>query len=801
MISLHTRNILAVISLLLIPILSWGQGAGDLDLSFNSAGTGANSTVRTTAVQADGKIIFGGDFTSYNGTSRNKIARINADGSLDATFNPGTGADDGVYTTALQADGKILIGGYLTSYNATSRNKIARLNADGSLDTSFNPGTGAVSRVRTTAVQADGKIIIGGEFTSYNGTSRNYIARLNADGSLDATFNPGTGANNFVSTTALQTDGKIIIGGDFTSYNGTPRNYIARLNTDGSLDTSFNPGTGANINFFTSAVQSDGKIIIGGNFTSYNGTSRNRIARLNTDGSLDATFNPGTGANHYVYTIALQADGKIIIGGWFTSYNGTTRNRIARLNADGGLDANFNPGTGVNDEVFTSAVKADGKIIIGGGFNTYNGTSRNYIASIYSNSCTTPPTPTITGATTFCAGGSTILTSSAPTGNLWSNGDTTRTITVMASGNYTVRVVSGACTSAFSSAVAVSVTPLPTSPIILGNSTFCSGGSTTLTSSSATGNLWSNGARSQSITITEAGNYTVKVISGNCTSAVSDTFRVIVNRPTSSSIAQTICQGSSYQFGGLPRTTAGIYNNTLTNSLGCDSVVTLELTVNPLPTTPIISGNNTICAGDSTILTSSIAIGNLWSTGDTTRRITVTTAGSYTVRAIAGPCTSNNSIAIIVTEEPTPEIPVIRATRTNLIGSDSCVLTVNNLTPNAVYEWSNGQLGRRIVIRNSDTVRVRAVLNNCASDYSIPVIITGIANKALASVLQVFPNPATDKVTINTNGTGTLEILNTLGQVVITQPATETNEIDVSKLNHGVYIVRFNGASQKLVVR
>lgn len=134
--------------------------------------------------------------------------------------------------------------------------------------------------------------MIGGGFTAFNGASRNYIARLNADGSLDTSFNPGTGRNRWVDTTAIQADGKILIGGDFTSYNGTSINRIARLNEDGSLDTSFNPGTGAGNWVFTTALQPDGKILIGGFFTSYNSISRSGIARLNADGSLETSFNP-----------------------------------------------------------------------------------------------------------------------------------------------------------------------------------------------------------------------------------------------------------------------------------------------------------------------------------------------------------------------------------------------------------------------------------------------------------------------------------------------------------------------------
>ncbi len=359
---------------------------GTVDNSF-AVGTGANSSVVTTAIQSDGKIIIGGGFNSYYGTVRNYIARLNANGTYDNSFAIGTGANNSgwvstVWATAIQSDGKIMIVGLFESYNGTARNCIARLNADGTLDNSFAVGTGANNTVFTTAIQSDGKIMIGGWFTSYNGTARNYIARLNADGTLDNSFAPGTGADNYVWTTAIQSDGKIMIGGNFNSYNGTVRNYIARLNANGTLDNSFNPGTGANNEVLTTVIQSDGKIIIGGAFTSYNGTGRNYIARLNADGTLDNSFAPGIGANNKVRTTTIQSDGKIMIGGDFTSYNGTVINRIARLNADGTLDNSFNPGTGANSSVWTTAIQSDGKIIIGGDFLSYNGTGRNRVARI-----------------------------------------------------------------------------------------------------------------------------------------------------------------------------------------------------------------------------------------------------------------------------------------------------------------------------------------------------------------------------------------------------------------------------------
>ena len=386
--------------------------AGDpasLDITFNP-GTAADSGVTALAVQPDGKIVIVGWFTAYNGTARSRIARLNVDGSLDTSFNPGSGVECigapwcAVWAVAIQADGKVVISGDFNRYNGRERIRIARLNTDGTLDESFNPGTGTNWAPLGLAIQNDGKIIIGGDFVTYNGTPRNNIARLNADGSLDTSFNPGSGAGpapgvwrGLVYSVAVQPDGKILIGGEFTRYDGYDRNRIARVNTDGSLDTSFNPGSGANgdVGRNSIAVQPDGKILIAGAFTSYNGTLRNRITRLNSDGSLDATFSPGVGASNTVSGLALQVDGKVIIGGDFTAFNQVARNRLARLNSDGSLDTAFDPGEGANQNVGPIAVQTDGKIVIGGDFTRYGGTAINRVAQLTGNRppIPSPPTP------------------------------------------------------------------------------------------------------------------------------------------------------------------------------------------------------------------------------------------------------------------------------------------------------------------------------------------------------------------------------------------------------------------------
>ena len=383
--------IIFFLSILNCPTQDSGSGGGNnddqiiyyghLDTSFDT-GTGPDNVINSIAIQSDGKLIIAGDFSSYNGTSIRRIARINPDGSLDLTFDPDNSVNGFIDKVAIQSDGKILLAGSFSSYNGTTRNNLARINSDGSLDASFDPGVGADSRVKTITIQSDEQLLIGGYFVNYNGISRRHIARINTDGSLDTSFNPGNGATSTVISILEQSDGKILIGGNFGGYNGNLRNCIARINTDGSLDVSFDPGNGAN-SFITSlALQSDGKIIIGGFFTSYDDIPINHIARINTAGSLDLSFDPGNGANDLINSLAILSDGKIVIGGNFTSYNDISRNHIARVNADGSLDTSFANGNGANENINSIIIQQDNKILIGGEFTSYNDTLINYIARI-----------------------------------------------------------------------------------------------------------------------------------------------------------------------------------------------------------------------------------------------------------------------------------------------------------------------------------------------------------------------------------------------------------------------------------
>ena len=362
---------------------------GSIDESFDP-GTGANSWVVAIALQPDGKILIGGIFEQVFGVERISIARLNPNGSLDASFNAGSGATSmgftsWVHTIAVQEDGKVLIGGDFDKVNGVERANIARLNPDGSVDTSFGAQGGPSGRVQDLALQEDGKVVIGGRFINVAGSPRNYFARLDTDGSLDTTFDPGSGANGWVQAVAVQPDGKVLIGGQFISVNGTTRNRIARLDAIGTVDISFNPGAGADNEVNDIAIQEDGKIVIAGGFAKVNVITISNLARFNTDGSLDTEFNTGSGPDNFLKAVVIQPDGKVLIRGVFNKVDGTTSNHIARINADGSLDTGFDTSSGPNGHVLSAAVQNDGKIVIGGNFTQVGTTGRNFVARLRAN--------------------------------------------------------------------------------------------------------------------------------------------------------------------------------------------------------------------------------------------------------------------------------------------------------------------------------------------------------------------------------------------------------------------------------
>jgi uncharacterized delta-60 repeat protein len=369
------------------------------DIPFDSSfliGNAANNSLFPTALQTDGKIIVAWWFTWFNGVSINRIARLNPDGTVDGDFinNLWSGANNFVHWIVVQSDGKILVWWDFTAINWIARNRIARLHADGTLDTSFTtPWLWANNRIRIAAVQTDWKIVIWWWFTTYDWLSRSWITRLNPDWTLDTTFITWswtvwpTPFERLVQTLAIQGDWKIIIWWQFISYNGIPVGRLARLNIDGSLDTSFDTNVWATWWtqpwVYSIVILDDGKLLVSWkSFTSFNGIARNRIVRLHGDWTVDMTFDPGVWFNDEVRKLEIDKNWKIYAWGNFTTYDGIARNRIVRLNSDGSLDTLFDPGNWLNWLVWWITIQSDGKMIPSWDFTDYNGTGSNRITRL-----------------------------------------------------------------------------------------------------------------------------------------------------------------------------------------------------------------------------------------------------------------------------------------------------------------------------------------------------------------------------------------------------------------------------------
>jgi uncharacterized delta-60 repeat protein len=464
---------------------------GKIDKSFN-AGIGTDGNINTIAVQSNNKIMIGGDFTSYNGTPVNKVARLNANGSIDKNFKAGIGADNSILKIVVQSDEKILVAGRFTKYNNIPAKGLVRLYKNGSVDTTFNAGiSDSLSYIHQMALLSDGKIIITGKARNFNGDFINSIItiRLTSTGERDYTFqqckfsvgdlyptinsigiesdgnlllagtnedggssapyhgllirvnergeilkrmgtfwinsmmvlndgkimalgfdNPDWGiikrrvvrmnkdltidstfilqdknvyadpSESSIQTLSLQLDGRVIVGGNFFEINGLLASNIARLTPDGKFDDSFNQRRGCNGIVYASAV-SNGKVIIGGEFSRFNYQPVHNLTRLKKTGEWDSTFDTGCGTNGKIYTIAVQSNGKILIGGDFTSYNGNSCGNIVRLNTDGSYDKTFKNAK-TNGIVRKITIDKNDKIIIGGDFTTVNSMSRIAAARI-----------------------------------------------------------------------------------------------------------------------------------------------------------------------------------------------------------------------------------------------------------------------------------------------------------------------------------------------------------------------------------------------------------------------------------
>lgn len=363
---------------------------GMVDTGFAHPSFTVAGSVRSFVSDPGGQTVFVGSGSVAGSTVINGIGRLSESGALDTPFNRLAATTPlPVLAVARQADGKYLVGGAFSTLRGQMAYGVGRLENGGGVDTSFDTLPGANGLVRALAVQADGRIFVGGAFSSFGGQPRHGVARLHPDGSLDASFNPVFLADfdeADVYALLLQSDGKLIIGGALRTealnspFTGGYSSGVLRLNADGSLDTSFDVGAGAHATgavsttriVFALALQANGSVLVGGEFTAFNGNPAPGVARLSSVGAVDVPFLTALGAttNGSVRSLDIQPDGRILVSGDFTAMGGAFRFYLARLRSNGALDADFDaalPQThsgGLAAFSHKAALLRDGKILV-----------------------------------------------------------------------------------------------------------------------------------------------------------------------------------------------------------------------------------------------------------------------------------------------------------------------------------------------------------------------------------------------------------------------------------------------------
>jgi uncharacterized delta-60 repeat protein len=363
----------------------------------SASSTGVDNYVRRIGIQQDNKIIIAGYIAAYNGQSGTNVhnfIRLNENGTHDDTYYMAHfgGLDREVYDLEVLPDDSIIMAGSFFEWpNHTPLGGIVKLNAGGlSVDLNgLNPRfDGAVNALD---IDSSGNIYAVGNFTTYGGVTKKGFARLDSDGVLDTAYTSGTGfekegGSMYISDISLDSNGDPYMVGNFDAFNGTSTTAkIIKLNSDG-IDTNFSAGTGFDTIPTLVQVDPNGKIIVKGEFTTYKGQSVPNIVRLNADGSIDSTFDAGTGFTggslSAVNKIIFQDDDKIIMVGDFAEYDENSSPKIVRLNTDGSYDETFAVGTGFNAEVYDAVFDMNGDLIIAGFFSEFNGETANRIARL-----------------------------------------------------------------------------------------------------------------------------------------------------------------------------------------------------------------------------------------------------------------------------------------------------------------------------------------------------------------------------------------------------------------------------------
>ena len=405
---------------------------GSVDLAFNAnIANGPDAVVNDLKLMGDGSIYIAGNFKFYNGFNRASVVKLNSDGSLNSTFNAGSGGvgAGGIVTSIevgpnqsfffvggqfnnifngitgpkalvrltaqgnvdisviptnitgiindikiLPGNSSIVVGGLFSISGNTPISNLARFDfSTNSFFTGFNAQVPASDAIRQILVSGSNLVVVG-NFTSINTSPRGRIARINnlSSGGLDPIFANGYGANDQITCIAPESNGGFVVGGNFRKFDNTSRAFAARISANGLVSNPLTLNSGVDRSAHALAIQKDNRILVGGEFGYFNSNFRNGITRLLENGNVDASFNPLNGVDGSIHAIAVQPDGRILAGGKFSIFNDASKNGLVRLLPNGNPDNGFFT-SGTNDSVLCIAVQPDGKILVGGNFFTFGG--------------------------------------------------------------------------------------------------------------------------------------------------------------------------------------------------------------------------------------------------------------------------------------------------------------------------------------------------------------------------------------------------------------------------------------------
>ena len=745
---------------------SYAQQDGSLITTFNSfLPTGFHSLAMDT--DSAGNVIIGGTI-NYTTPAVYKL-----DGSTGAIlFTVAASALTGmtnVTAILVQTDGNILVGGLIATGGFQS--KIIKINASGNAVAGFTTSLPYQFELKTIAQQSsanNNRVLVGGRNYDY-GILQPFYA-LNSNGTIDTTFNSGlnafdnTQANNWINIISIDPADNIFIGGNFTSYNGTARNQLAKLNPNGSLNTSFNytgiSGTTGGIDAI--AIQIIGtseNIFVGGSFSA-SGSKKNLIkinssTAVNSSGiaigtaTIESTFGSSSMFNDIVYgvkRVAIQCNGSIVIGGYFSAVYGVSRNKIARITPDGNLDTTFDPGTGADNYLTGINLSPTDDIFICGEFDTYNSTSKYRVAKVKGRAVlvATPDTATFNAGTggnipnilsndtidsAVPTATSVVLTTQGtwPTGmTLTTSGSTAGMVTVgtgVAAGTYTVTYricqagLSTACNNCTDTTITITVNPSVPAPVAVNDTLSYTGCATTVIGNVLTNDTYAGApATISNVTISLSGS----------APATGITFSTATGNITKASNAAPGTYTFSYKICSISA------------PANCSSIATVTVVINSPPQIVATADNFTAVSGVNTSLPTILANDTYNGAAASLSNVSIsyasyyagiitTTSGAITVGTTVAPgvypitytitdnvysCNSSTAVACIVVLAPitavndTVTVAFGESAYFNILTNDAyagSVASTSNVTisivgtfpssGNILFNSSNGQVG------------------------------------------------------------------------------------------------------------